>query len=211
VSNQPRDPDLSFLAPAASENRWSDLLATLIATDPAPIEELVGGLPDAVQREVVVAGQSTRRSDRLDLLLLRDGQQLAMIEAKVLADLGPRQLTRYDAAFPEAKARFVLHLGSLPLRLTAGPRWRSLIWEDVLSVFSRSAHPWVAATARAWLQQLDSLVPRVDAGTVWNDVPNDSPGFELALRARVAWLASRMDAWCDLEHDLDNRLAAAPG
>lgn len=199
---QPRDPDLSFLAPAASENRWSDLLASLIATDPSPIEQFVGACPDSVQREVVMAGQIARRSDRLDLLLLRDGRQIAIIEAKVLADLGPQQLARYEAAFPKAEARFVLHLRGLPLSLAAAPRWRSLTWENVLDAFSRSTHPWVATTARAWLQQFASLVPHVGADTVWNDVPDDAAAFELALRARVAWLAARMDGWCELDHDL---------
>lgn len=61
----------------------------------------------------------------------------------------------------------------------------------------------MAATARTWLAQLDSLVPQVDSDTVWNHVPDDAAGFEFALRARVAWLADRMDAWCDLEHDLE--------
>jgi hypothetical protein len=51
------------------------------------------------------------------------------------------------------------------------------------------------------LSQLASLVPVVSALTVWN-VPDDPAGFELALRTRVAWLASQMDMWCDLEHDI---------
>lgn len=122
VTEEPRHPDLSFVVQAANENRWSDLLASLIATDPAPIQDLVGGLPDAVRREVVAAGQVARRSDRLDILLIREEKQLAMIEAKVLADLGPQQLARYEAAFPEAESRFVLHLASLPLSLGAAPR-----------------------------------------------------------------------------------------
>ena len=45
-------------------------------------------------------------------------------------------------------------------------------------------------------------MPRVDADTVWNDVPDDPAGFELTLRTRVAWLANRMDTWCKLEHNL---------
>jgi hypothetical protein len=55
VSEEPSDPDLSVVVPAADENRWSDLLASLIATDPAPIEDLVGGQPHTVRRVVVVA------------------------------------------------------------------------------------------------------------------------------------------------------------
>jgi len=69
----------------------------------------------------------------------------------------------------------------------------------VLTAYSGSTHPWVAATARAWLTQLDSLVPHVDARTVWNEVPDHAAGFELALRARIVWLSGRMDSWCDLD------------
>jgi hypothetical protein len=195
-------PNLQFVVPAASENRWSDLLASLISTDPGPIAQFVDAEPDLVRREVVVPGQVDRKSDRLDLLLLRDGRRVAAIEVKVLSDLGPRQLARYLEAFPDAATHHVLHLGRLPLSLRAAPQWQSLTWESVLTAYSQSAHPWVAATARAWLTQLDSLVPHVDASTVWNEVPDDAAGFELALRARIVWLAGRMDSWCDLDHEL---------
>jgi hypothetical protein len=63
-------PNLSFVIPAANENRWSDLLAVLISTDPAPIARLLDVDFDTVRREVVVSGQVGRKSDRLDLLLL---------------------------------------------------------------------------------------------------------------------------------------------
>ena len=53
-------PDLSFVIPAANENRWSDLLASLIATDPEPMAGLVGITFDNVQREVVIPGQEAR-------------------------------------------------------------------------------------------------------------------------------------------------------
>jgi hypothetical protein len=198
-----READLSFVIPAANENRWSDLLASLISTDPVPISPFVGAEPDSVRREVVVPGVTARKSDRLDLLLLRGGKQLAAIEAKLLADLGPQQLSRYEVAFPNAGSHLVLHLNDLPLNLRAAPRWRSLTWESVLSAYSTSAHPWVSATAKAWLSQLTTLVPRVNSETVWNEVPDDAAGFELALRARVAWLASQMDTWCTLDHDLE--------
>jgi hypothetical protein len=45
-------------------------------------------------------------------------------------------------------------------------------------------------------------VPDVGADTIWNDVPDEAAGFELALRARIAWLANQLDSWCDLEHDM---------
>jgi len=196
------EPDLRFIVPAANENRWSDLLASLISTDPGPIAQFVGAEPDDVRREVVVPGLVDRKSDRLDLLLLRDGRQLAAIEVKVLSDLGPKQLARYLEAFPDAGSHHVLYLGQLPLSLRPAPQWQSLTWQSVLTAYSQSAHSWVAATARAWLTQLDSLVPHVDANTVWNEVPDDAAGFELALRARIVWLSGRMESWCDLDHEL---------
>jgi hypothetical protein len=196
-----RQPDLSFVIPGWSENRWSDLLASLIKTDPAPIAELIGSAPDDVRREVAVPGEASRKSDRLDLLLTQGGRQVAAIEVKVLSDLGLDQLARYTAAFPDASARYVLHLAALPVNTTTAPGWGELSWETVLASYSRSAHPWVAATAKAWLGQLDDLVPAVDAGTVWNDVPDDPPAFELALRARIAWLAHHLDG-LSLERDL---------
>lgn len=195
-------PDLSFVIPAANENRWSDLLATLISTDPRPIAGLIGVECDAVRREVVVPGLVGRRSDRLDLLLLREGREVAAVEVKLLSDLGPQQLARYHAAFPSVEVYRVLHLEGLPVNLRGTAPWESLTWESVLVASARSENSWVATTARAWLAQLASLVPVVDADTVWNDVPDDPTGFELALRARIAWLSRQMDSWCDLEHDI---------
>jgi hypothetical protein len=95
-------PDLSFILPASNENRWSDLLATLIATDPLPIVRRLGVECDAVRREVVVPGHVAGSSDRLDLLLLNRGREVASIEVKLLSDLGQQQLVRYATAFPLA-------------------------------------------------------------------------------------------------------------
>jgi hypothetical protein len=188
-----RKPDLRYVIPGWSENRWSDLLASLIKTDPAPIAGLIGVAVDDVRREVAVPGDTSRKSDRLDLLLTEGDRQVAAIEVKVLSDLGLDQLARYTAAFPEAEGRYVLHLASLPVNTTSTPGWSELSWETVLSEYSASAHPWVAATSSAWLAQLDDLVPAVDADTVWNDVPDDARAFELALRARIAWLAHHLE------------------
>ena len=192
--------DLSFVVPGSSENRWSDLLATLVATDPVPIAALIGTAPDRVLREVQ-AGSDGRR-DRIDLVLERESAPVALVEVKVLSDLGVDQLTKYAAAFPEVERRFVLHLSMLPVHVAAHPDWTLLTWEDVLAAYADSSHPWVSATARAWLAQLHRLVPAVDETTVWNDVPDDPAGLELALRARVAWLAARMRTWCRLEQAL---------
>jgi hypothetical protein len=163
---------------------------------------LVGVRFDTVEREVVVPGQATRKSDRLDLLLLKDGVATAAIEVKLLSDLGPRQLDRYVAAFPAAKVRRVLHLEWLPVNFQRAMPWESLTWEAVLAAYSDSSNAWAATTARAWALQIRALVPVVDANTVWNDVPDDAPGMELALRARIAWLSRQLDGWCMLPHDI---------
>ncbi len=144
-----------------------------------------------------------RKVDRLDLLLMRGGQQVVAIEAKLYADLGIDQLHRYSTSFPDVEHRFVLHLAGLPLNHRQSPGWKALTWEAVLTAYTASEHPWVQATASAWLQELPSLVPRVDGNTVWNDVPDSPPGFELALRSRTAWIANRMAEWCTIEHSLE--------
>jgi len=195
--------DLSFIVPGASENRWSDLLAVLLTSDPAPLASLLGVEFDTVRREVSVPGLTGRAADRLDLLLLRAERPVAVIEVKLLSDLGPQQLTRYLAAFPDVGTYCVLHLGGLPVNLRSAHPWRSLTWEAVLDAYAASHNAWVSTTARAWRAQLAPLVPVVDATTVWNDVPDDGAGMELALRARVAWLSRRMDSWCEVDHDLD--------
>lgn len=195
-------PDLSFVIPAANENRWSDLLGSLISTDPAPLSDLLDIQFDTIRREVSVPAQAARRSDRVDLLLECGGHPVAVIEAKLLSDLGPKQLNRYLAAFPDAAQYRVLHLARLPVHHGASPPWSSLTWESVLSAYAASEHPWVRTTAAAWVSVLDALVPPVAPETVWNDVPDDPPGMELALRTRVAWLSSQLHQWCELPHDM---------
>jgi hypothetical protein len=112
----------------------------------------------------VVPGQAGRNSDRLDLLLQRDGGQVAAIEVKLLSDLGPQQLARYRVAFPSAGEYRVLHLERLPVNLRGAAPWESLTWESFLGAHVRSENPWVATTAQAWLAQLASLVPVVNQG-----------------------------------------------
>ena len=73
-------PDVRFLAPSWNENRWSDLLATLVLTDPHPLARFIGGaMVDEVRREVSVAGAAVR-ADRLDLLLMAGGEPAAAIQ-----------------------------------------------------------------------------------------------------------------------------------
>jgi hypothetical protein len=204
VSSSLSEPSLRFLLPASNENRWTDLLASFIETDPQPLAKLLNlAGPFGVHREVSII-RDDHREDRLDLLLTRRGDDspLAVIEAKVLSDLGRRQLDRYRDSFPGAESYAVLHLQALPVGAALPHPWQPLAWETVLDAYSRSEHPWVSLTARAWQTQLHALVPSVDARTVWNAVPDSPRDFELALRARMVWLATAMNSWCDLAHDL---------
>ncbi|MEJ7648696.1 MAG: PD-(D/E)XK nuclease family protein [Nakamurella sp.] len=196
-----KQPDLSFVVPAANENRWSDLLAALISTDPEPISDLLGTLVDGVRREVATPS-GRGKSDRLDLLLMHEGAGVAAIEVKMLSDLGADQLQRYAESFKGLAAYRVLHLESLPVRLHGAAQWQSLTWESVLASYARSVHPWVRATANAWLDQLQQLVPVVTEATVWNDVPDDPAGMELALRARIAWVSRQLENQPGITHDL---------
>lgn len=82
-------PNLSFEVPGASENRWTDLSASLITTDPLPFSRLPGLQFGGIQREVVVATGTRKRVDRLDLLLTKDGSPVAAIEAKLLSHTVP--------------------------------------------------------------------------------------------------------------------------
>lgn len=195
--------DLSFIVPAASENRWSDLLAVLLTSDPKPLATLLGVEFDSVRREVSIPRLTGPKVDRLDLLLQRAGVRVAAIEVKLLSDLGPRQLSRYLAAFPHVGTYYVLHLDGLHVNLRNADPWRSLTWEAVLDAYAASDNAWVSTTAHAWRAQLATLVPVVDATTVWNDVPDDGAGMGLALRARVAWLSRQLDSWCEVDHDID--------
>ena len=138
--------DLRYLLPAANANRWSDLLATMIAADPAPMSRLLGLEVDGVRREVVAAAGPASASDRLDLLLLRGGSPVAVVEVKVLADLGPQQLTRYLAAFRDVQVYRVLHLGSLPVNLKEAQPWQPITWDAVLDAYAASGHPWVGSS-----------------------------------------------------------------
>lgn len=195
-------PDLSFVVPGSNENRWTDLLASLVSTDPVPIARLLDVECDSVRREAVAPGLLERTSDRLDLMLESAGVGTAAIEVKLLSDLGPDQLKRYQSAFASVGVFRVLHLDTLPVTLRDAPQWESLTWEDVLTAYANSEHPWVSATALAWRAQLASLVPAVNEDTVWNDVRDDPTAMELELRARVSWLSRQMDAWCTIEHHL---------
>ncbi len=189
-----RNPVLRSILPIGREERWSDLLAVLIETDPGPICRLLGieghdGLD--VVREAVVDSDS-----RPDVILRSGGASLAVIENKVLAGFGRRQLARYVDADPAAERYVVIHPGRLAL--TVDDPWRSIPWEDVLAVYADSSNPWVATTATAWREHLEAALPVVGPDTVWNRL---RPGeeFALALRARMSWVYNAMQPPDDID------------
>jgi hypothetical protein len=195
-----RPPDLSFALPMGSEARWSDLLAVLIATDPAPFAAALGLHHDPsvlmVHREVAVDS-----ANRPDIVLAADGVRVAVIEVKVLAGLGTRQLAGYQTAAPGADVYALLYPQRLVIDLADAHPWRGLTWETILTVYAHSRHQWVATTARAWLRHLDIALPKVGPETIWNDL---SPGedFIIALRARMSWLFDHIRPPAGIECDL---------
>jgi hypothetical protein len=187
-----KSPVLAFALPAGNEARWSDLLAVLIATDPAPFAKTLGLRHDpaalAVHREVALDTET-----RPDMILTAGDDRVAVIEVKVLAGLGTGQLARYEAAEPDADVYALLYPGRLVIDIADARPWRGLTWESVLTVYASSGHPWVAGTARAWLGHLGAVLPEVGPGTVWNDL---RPGedFVIALRARMSWLFGQLQS-----------------
>ncbi len=67
------------------------------------------------------------------LQFIDDERRVGVIEVKVLSNLGPRQLARYQAAFPALETYRVLHLAGLPVNLRADAPWEPLTWESVLA------------------------------------------------------------------------------
>lgn len=193
-------PSVRHLLPISSgENRWSDLFADLIDTDPVPIRRLLhlrAGRHIRVEREVPIPPR-----DRLDLMIRADGHPLAVIETKLLSGLGPRQLERYASAIPDADHYFVLHPRRLGGLVTSSSGWSSLTWEAVLAAHALSDHPWVAETARAWSAHLDAALPHVATDTRWNDIRNGD-AFGLGLRTRMAWVFANLQLPAGIEADL---------
>jgi hypothetical protein len=160
-----------------NEARWSDLLAVLIATDPVPLAETLGLRHDpsalAVHREVALDTEN-----RPDMILTAGEDRVAVIEVKVLADLGTGQLARYEAAEPGADVYALLYSGRLVIDLAGARRLRGLTWESVLTAYASSGHPWVAGTARAWLGHVEAALPEVGPDTVGNDL---RPGEDFVI------------------------------
>lgn len=193
-------PALSFALPLQSETHWSDLLAVLIATDPIPLCVVLGVGYDpsavSVSREAFVDPAS-----RPDIVLTIGGDRIAVIEVKVLAGLGARQLERYSEAVPDAEVYALVHPERLAFPLDDANPWRGLTWEALLRAYENSDHSWVAATARAWRHHLDSALPKIGPATVWNELC-EGEDFVIALRARMSWLHAQIHPPAAVEHDL---------
>jgi len=183
--------ELRFLVPLENENRWTDLLAVLIATDPVPAARPLR-LGNITGRQVTVAREVRAGAGaRVDLEVFVDGRLRTVLEAKVLSGLGPSQLARYGTAYPGAGTYLVVHPARLVIDPGAGSDWRAISWEVLLAPFTRSPNPWVAETSAAWLDHLSTVLPNVNAHTRWNRLrPGDS--IPLVMRARMSWVYSRL-------------------
>lgn len=156
----------------------------MAATDSAPLLQVLGlNIPPS---EIAINRESkVDTSNRPDIVLSYKGERVAVVEVKVLAGIGPRQLSRYATTVPDSAKLAIIYPGKLPL--TAEKRWEGLTWEAVLQAFSHSRHGWVRTTASAWLEHLFSTLPSVHSKTIWNCVPDDQ-NFALAMRTRLSWL-----------------------
>jgi hypothetical protein len=118
-------PAISYALPLGSENRWSGLLAVLIATDSVPLADLIGLTLRTGDLEVIREA-SVFENSRPDLVLRDADHTAAVLEVKVLAGLGPRQLDKYAAAVGDTDQYVVLFPERLTLDLSADPTWRPL-------------------------------------------------------------------------------------
>jgi hypothetical protein len=200
-------PVIRFALPINSENRWSDLLAVLIATDPEPVTQLLGlsVSPGKVQVEREVAADSKNRHD----IILRAGNRpVAVIEVKVLSGLGPTQLARYLKASPGAETYVVVFPERLVVETQGAEPWRPVTWEALLDSYVGSSNSWVRTCAMAWRAHLADALPKVDSTTQWNDLTEGEP-FVPAMHARAAWVFSNLKPPTGVAHHLYSSAAGA--
>lgn len=201
------DVAIGHALPLRSENRWSDMLAVLAATDPRPLlailELRVDPATVTIRREVKAS-----KTDRHDIVLCVGGRASALIEAKVLSGLGQEQLVRYEQSAPDVDLYAIVYPASLVVDTSDFPRWRPITWEAILAAYTRSTSRWVADTAKAWIQHIDAELPRVDAATVWNQL-REGEGFINAMRSRISWVYSSVTAPTPLRKRLMSSSAGA--
>lgn len=181
---------IGFVLPLNSENRWSDMLAVLFASDPGPMCKVLELDVDAsevmVHRELTIDPAS-----RPDFVLKLGDKPLAVLEAKVLAGLGVRQLERYYDAEPSAAIYALVYPEAFEVNLDNRSPWKGISWEAILHAYAKSENPWVAGTARAWQDHLAASLPRLGGDTVWDDLL-EGEDFVIAMRARICWLSRQL-------------------
>lgn len=192
--------ELGHIVPLAKENRWSDLLAVLVETDPGAASTALALERPLISPRVYREGRGSGK-DRIDLLIRDAGGLRAVVEVKVLSGLGQRQLDRYRKAHPDADDYVLIFPEQLPLVGAAEAGWRTRTWDSLLTAFADSAHPWVSETANAWLDHLKGALPALDGTTKWNDL-RDGEDFVLALRARMSWVFGSLNPPPPIVHDL---------
>ena len=177
---------MRHLLPFDNENRWSDLLAVFIERDPRAAAVAF----DWTEAEVMVTREAPGEGkDRIDIVARIGGDLVGVIEVKVLGVLGRSQLERYRRALPGAECYALVFPHRMPVTTTDG--WHPFTWESVLDAFAASSVPWVAETAIAWREHLESSLPHVDSMTVWNEF-NEGENFPLAVRARCSWVYNQL-------------------
>lgn len=189
------------IVPLGSENRWSDLLATLIETAPNAVADLLL-LGAAASRDVRVRREAPGMGrDRIDLIISVSGEIRCVIEAKVLSGLGYGQLRRYGDAYPDVHNRVLVFPERLPVHIGEQAGWREITWEQLLRALAVSEDAWVAHTAGEWLAHLARSMPQLDSETRWNDL-SDGEDFVIAMRARMSWVYQQLTPPAPIEHDL---------
>jgi hypothetical protein len=182
---------IGFVVPLENENRWSDLLAVLIVTDPAAAAGPLG-LGDVAGHEVTVEREvRAGERERVDLLVKIDGVLRTVLEAKVLSGLGTQQLARYSKSYDGAASYRLVYPCRLLIHAGDNTDWNGTTWESLLAAFVVSSNPWVAETATAWRDHLADALPRMDPDTRWNGL-REGENFALAMRARMSWVYERL-------------------
>lgn len=182
---------LGFLVPLSNENRWTDLLAALICSDPSAAAKPLG-LVDASSSQVEVAREvRADEHDRFDLIVKVDGKLRTVVEAKVLSGLGYQQLEKYERAYPGAAHYLLVYPQKLPIHPGVAPAWHGVTWETLLGAFATSRDAWVAETATAWLEHLARSLPEMNPDLRWNAL-REGEDFTLVMRARMSWVYGRL-------------------
>lgn len=183
----PQSP-LRFRLPITNEPRWSDELAVLCGLDPEPMLTAIG-IPQSewpAQLSVVREQTSDDRS-RVDLVLIDDDGGFAILEVKLLASIGTKQLERYSQKWPTARHRIFVSPEAVAYTVNA-VGWRAVTLDSILDAYSAGGRDdlcgLTAAAAGAWLKQ---ALPSTRPDTVWQ-AADDSHDPKTRHRAYLAWL-----------------------